>query len=63
VVIDYVGHGVGKEMHEDPQIPNFGVPGRGPRLQAGMVLAVEPMVNQGTYEVKTLKDNWTVVTV
>jgi methionyl aminopeptidase len=62
VVRDYVGHGIGRAMHEDPQIPNFGKPGRGPRLEAGMVLAIEPMVNMGTYEVQTLKDHWTVVT-
>lgn len=63
VVRDLVGHGVGTNMHEDPQIPNFGPPNKGPRLQAGMVLAIEPMVNQGTYHVETLLDNWTVVTV
>lgn len=63
VVVDYVGHGVGREMHEDPPIPNYGKPGRGPRLQKGMVLAIEPMVNIGTYEVKTLPNNWTVVTL
>ncbi|MFZ7132950.1 MAG: type I methionyl aminopeptidase [Eubacteriales bacterium] len=62
VVVDYVGHGIGRQMHQDPPIPNFGRPGRGPRLQEGMVLAIEPMVNAGTYEVKTLMDNWTVVT-
>lgn len=62
VVRDYVGHGIGKAMHEDPQIPNFGKPGRGPRLEVGMALAIEPMVNMGTYEVQTLKDRWTVVT-
>ena len=62
VVRDYVGHGIGRAMHEDPQIPNFGKPGRGPRLEVGMVLAIEPMVNMGTYEVQTLKDHWTVVT-
>ncbi|MDP4127093.1 MAG: type I methionyl aminopeptidase [Bacillota bacterium] len=62
VVRDYVGHGIGSAMHEDPQIPNFGKPGRGPRLEVGMALAIEPMVNMGTYEVKTLKDHWTVVT-
>ncbi|MBP1759365.1 MAG: methionine aminopeptidase, type [Firmicutes bacterium] len=62
VVRDYVGHGIGKAMHEDPQIPNFGRPGRGPRLEVGMALAIEPMVNMGTYEVQTLKDRWTVVT-
>ena len=49
-------------MHEDPQIPNFGPPGKGPRLREGMVLAIEPMVNIGTYRVKVLEDNWTVVT-
>lgn len=63
VVRDYVGHGIGRNMHEDPQIPNFGNPGRGPRLKAGMTLAIEPMVNLGTYEVKTLDDGWTVVTL
>lgn len=63
VVVDYVGHGIGRQMHEDPPIANFGKPGRGPRLQAGMVLAIEPMVNIGTYKVKTLEDNWTVVTL
>ena len=62
VVRDYVGHGIGRAMHEDPQIPNFGKPGRGPRLEVGMALAIEPMVNVGTYEVQTLKDHWTVVT-
>jgi methionyl aminopeptidase len=62
VVRDYVGHGIGRNMHEDPQVPNFGMPGRGPRLKHGMVLAIEPMVNLGTYEVETLSDNWTVVT-
>ncbi|NTW70720.1 MAG: type I methionyl aminopeptidase [Eubacteriaceae bacterium] len=63
VVIDYVGHGIGRAMHEDPPIPNFGIPNRGPRLIPGMVLAIEPMVNLGTYKVKTLSDNWTVVTL
>jgi len=62
IVRDYVGHGIGRAMHEDPQIPNFGKPGRGPRLEVGMALAIEPMVNMGTYEVQTLKDHWTVVT-
>lgn len=62
VVRDFVGHGIGRDMHEDPQIPNFGPPGRGPRLKKGMTLAIEPMVNEGTYEVQTLSDNWTVVT-
>lgn len=63
VVRDYVGHGIGRSMHEDPQVPNYGNPGRGPRLKAGMTLAIEPMVNLGTYEVKTLDDGWTVVTL
>lgn len=63
VVRDYVGHGIGQNMHEDPQIPNFGPPGMGPRLRAGMILAIEPMVNAGGYHVKVLSDNWTVVTV
>lgn len=63
VVRDYVGHGIGRNMHEDPQVPNYGSPGRGPRLKSGMTLAIEPMVNLGTYEVKTLDDGWTVVTL
>lgn len=63
VVRDFVGHGVGKDMHEEPQIPNFGAPGRGPRLASGMVFAIEPMMNQGGYEVEVLQNNWTVVTV
>ena len=62
VVKDYVGHGVGEELHEDPEIPNFGHAGHGPRLYAGMTIAVEPMVNAGGEEVKVLKDGWTVVT-
>ncbi len=62
VVRDYVGHGIGRSMHEEPQVPNFGRAGRGPRLKAGMTLAIEPMVNMGTHEVCTLPDNWTVVT-
>ena len=62
VVRDYVGHGIGSNMHEEPQIPNFGRPGRGPRLKSGMTLAIEPMVNIGGYEVRTLLDNCTVVT-
>ena len=62
VVKDYVGHGIGQKMHEDPQIPNFGPPGKGPRLRPGMTLAIEPMVNEGTDQVKTLQNNWTVVT-
>lgn len=62
VVRDLVGHGIGRSMHEEPQIPNFGRPGRGPRLRAGMVLAIEPMVNAGDWRVRTLEDKWTVVT-
>jgi methionyl aminopeptidase len=63
VVRNYVGHGIGNQMHEEPQVPNFGKPGRGPRLQSGMALAIEPMVNIGTWQVETLLDNWTVVTL
>lgn len=63
VVRDFVGHGIGRDLHEEPQIPNFGSPHQGPRLEKGMVLALEPMVNEGTYEVKILSDGWTVVTV
>lgn len=63
VVREYVGHGVGQELHEDPQIPHYGPPNKGPRLKPGMVLAIEPMVNAGTRYVKTLADDWTVVTV
>ncbi|GLI10359.1 methionine aminopeptidase 1 [Paenibacillus tyrfis] len=63
VVREYVGHGIGTKLHEEPQIPNYGIPGRGPRLKPGMVLAIEPMVNVGESYVKTLADNWTVVTV
>ena len=62
VVRDFVGHGVGKDLHEDPEIPNFGRAGRGSRLYPGMTLAIEPMVNQGTHDVRVLKDGWTVVT-
>lgn len=62
IVREYVGHGIGANLHEDPQIPNFGSPDRGPRLKPGMVLAIEPMVNAGSRYVKTLADNWTVVT-
>lgn len=62
VVRDFVGHGIGRNMHEDPQIPNYGIPGRGPRLKSGMTLAIEPMINMGTHEVKVLDDGWTVVT-
>lgn len=62
VVRDYVGHGIGKRMHEDPQIPNYGVPGRGPRLASGMVFAIEPMVNEGGWRINVQPDNWTVTT-
>jgi methionyl aminopeptidase len=62
VVRDLVGHGIGRAPHEEPQVPNFGRPGRGLRLQPGLVLAIEPMVNEGTAEVRTLADRWTVVT-
>ena len=63
VVRAFVGHGIGEQMHEAPEVPNFGAPGRGPRLIRGMTIAVEPMVNQGTYDVRVLKDKWTTVTV
>jgi methionyl aminopeptidase len=62
VVRDFVGHGIGRNLHEDPQIPNYGKRGRGIELKSGMILAIEPMVNQGDYKVKILKDGWTVVT-
>lgn len=62
VVRDFVGHGIGREMHEPPHVPNYGPPGRGPRLRPGMTLAIEPMVNVGTHEVEVLSDQWTVVT-
>lgn len=62
VVRDYVGHGIGRKLHEEPQVPNFGQPGSGLRLKAGMVLAIEPMINEGTADVKLLSDDWTVVT-
>ncbi len=62
IVRDLVGHGVGTALHEEPQVPNYGPKGKGPRLKAGMVIAVEPMINLGTYEVETLDDGWTVVT-
>ena len=62
VVRDFVGHGIGKSMHEEPQVPNFGARGSGPRLAPGMVLAIEPMVNEGKYMVEVLPDGWTVVT-
>ena len=62
VVRAFVGHGVGAQLHEEPEVPNYGNPGRGPRLVPGMTLAIEPMVNQGFYDVRVLKDGWTVVT-
>lgn len=63
VIRDFVGHGIGSNMHEDPQIPNYGKPGKGPRLQRGMTLAIEPMITQGSYEVDVLSDDWTAVTI
>ena len=63
VIRDFVGHGIGSEMHEDPQIPNVGKPGKGPRLQRGMTLAIEPMITQGSWEIDVLTDDWTAVTV
>jgi methionyl aminopeptidase len=62
VIRSLVGHGIGREMHEDPQIPNFGEPGTGPELEEGMVLALEPMVNAGAAQLRILKDKWTAVT-
>jgi methionyl aminopeptidase len=62
VVRAFVGHGIGEKIHEEPEIPNFGSPGRGPRLEQGMILAIEPMVNAGSFEVEVLEDGWTAVT-
>ena len=62
IVKEFVGHGVGRSMHEDPQIPNYGPPGRGPRLEKGMTLAIEPMINLGSSKVEVLDDGWTVLT-
>jgi methionyl aminopeptidase len=62
VVRSFIGHGVGAQLHEEPEVPNFGAPGRGPRLIPGMTLAIEPMVNAGTHEVSILGDGWTTVT-
>jgi len=62
IIRDFVGHGIGRSLHEDPQIPNFGPPGRGPKLQAGMTLAIEPMVSMGSWQVRILEDGWTAVT-
>jgi len=63
VVRAFVGHGIGRDLHEDPQVPNFGLPGRGPRLRSGITLAIEPMVNAGRHEVVVLDDGWTAVTM
>lgn len=63
VVREYVGHGIGRKMHEDPQIPNYGKPGKGPKIRNGYVFAVEPMINLGTHQTKVLADGWTVVTL
>ncbi|MBC7932199.1 MAG: type I methionyl aminopeptidase [Rubrivivax sp.] len=63
IVRDYVGHGIGRKMHEDPQIPNYGKPGTGARIRSGYVFAIEPMINMGTHRTKTLADGWTVVTL
>jgi len=63
VVREFVGHGIGRSMHEDPQVPNFGTRGKGPRLKAGMVIAIEPMINAGGPEVKVLQDGWTTITL
>src|SRR5213080_1377023 len=63
IVRDYVGHGIGRQMHEDPQIPNYGKPGKGPKIKKGYIFAIEPMINIGSHHTKTLKDGWTVVTV
>ena len=63
IVREYVGHGIGRRMHEDPQIPNYGKPGKGPKIRTGYVFAVEPMVNLGTHQTKVLADGWTVVTL
>ncbi len=62
IVTDFVGHGIGRQLHEEPQVPNYGKPGQGPRLQPGMVLAIEPMVNMGKSDVRVLDDQWTAVT-
>ncbi len=62
VVRDFVGHGIGRQLHEEPQVPNYGPPHQGPKLEEGMAIAIEPMVNEGTWQVKVLKDGWTVVT-
>ena len=61
VVRKYIGHGIGRDMHEDPEVPNYGKPGRGPRLVPGMTICIEPMINSSTAEVRVLPDKWTVV--
>jgi methionyl aminopeptidase len=63
VVRDFVGHGIGRQLHEDPQIPNYGLPGKGVHLKPGMVLAIEPMINQGGHAVRVMDDGWTAVTI
>ncbi len=63
VVREYVGHGIGRKMHEDPQLPNYGTPGKGEKIRNGYVFAVEPMINLGTHATKVLPDKWTVVTL
>jgi methionyl aminopeptidase len=63
IVRDFVGHGVGRKMHEDPQVKNYGKPGKGPKLLKGMALAIEPMINEGDYDTEVLLNNWTVVTI
>ena len=62
MIREYVGHGVGRRMHEEPNVPNYGVPGHGPRLIPGMTIAIEPMIAEGTYAVKVMPDGWTVKT-
>jgi len=62
VIRQFVGHGIGRSLHEEPQVPNFGAPGRGPKIRPGMTLAIEPMIAAGTYEVEILDDGWTAVT-
>ena len=62
VVREYTGHGVGTEMHEEPSVPNYGTPGRGVRLLPGMVIAIEPMINEGTHAIRNMPDGWTVKT-
>ena len=62
MVRDFVGHGIGAQLHEDPSVPNYGVPSRGVRLLPGMTIAIEPMINEGSFEVEVLSDDWTTVT-